>query len=163
MKEFPRTPLILGPLQRLQTLPSHLCTYRGPTQQKLRKDEARTFETLDETGLLSVQTLQPKLMSPPVSALLRSPGRYLIDTDRCRKQISCVLLQQQPDGHDKPIGYWSRSLNTAVHAYGTKDRECLRVVWAVLLLRPYLEDSRFTIRADHDALKWILNLADASR
>ena len=36
----------------------------------------------------------------------------------------------------------------------------MAIVWAVLHLRPYLEGSRFTIRTDHDALKWLMNLRD---
>lgn len=31
-----------------------------------------------------------------------------------------------------------------------------------LLLRPYLEHKRFTIRMDHDSLKWILNLTNGT-
>lgn len=34
------------------------------------------------------------------------------------------------------------------------------VVWAVLRLRPYLEGVSFTFRTDHEALRWILNMAD---
>lgn len=40
--------------------------------------------------------------------------------------------------------------------------ECLAVVWAVLMIRPCLKESGFTIRTDHDALGSILNMADAT-
>lgn len=30
------------------------------------------------------------------------------------------------------------------------------------MLRPYLEEAKFTISIDHDLLKWILSLADAT-
>lgn len=30
------------------------------------------------------------------------------------------------------------------------------------MLRAYIEGKRFTIRADHDSLEWILNLSDAT-
>lgn len=64
---------------------------------------------------------------------------------RVTEKVCFVLLQQQLDGHDQPIGYWSRSLNAAESAYDTTPRERLAVVWAVLLLLPYLKGSRFTI------------------
>lgn len=101
-------------------------------------------------------------MSPLVLILLRSEGRCTVGTDACDKQVHCVLLHQQPDGYDKPIGCCSQSLNAAETVYDTTHRECLAVVWAALIMRLYLEDLHFTIRIDHEALKRILNLVDAS-
>ena len=43
--------------------------------------------------------------------------------------------------------------------YATTEKECLPVVWAVSLLRPYLEGIRFIIRTDHAPLRWLLNIA----
>jgi len=34
-------------------------------------------------------------------------------------------------------------------------------VWASLLLRPYVEGTRFTVRTDHAALKWMLHMDGA--
>ena len=38
----------------------------------------------------------------------------------------------------------------------------MAVVWAVTSLRPYAEGTRFTIRTDHDALRWLMTLSDIS-
>jgi hypothetical protein len=34
-------------------------------------------------------------------------------------------------------------------------------VWSITHLRPYLEGVEFTVRTDHQALRWVMNLSDA--
>lgn len=53
--------------------------------------------------------------------------------------IECVVLQKQLDGYKKHIDYGPQTLTDAERSYDTADRECLSVVWQVLLPRPYLE------------------------
>lgn len=77
-------------------------------------------------------------------------------------QVGCVLLQQQKDGTNQPIGYWSYSANQAQRPYDTTHRKFHAVASAVLLLRLYVEETISTIRTDHDSLKCILNLSDAT-
>lgn len=43
----------------------------------------------------------------------------------------------------------------------TTRRKSLAIVWAVLHFRPYLEGHLLTIHTDHDAQRWILNIADS--
>lgn len=109
-----------------------------------------------------METLQNRLTQPPTLALPCRNGKYTVKTDACDRQVGCVLLQEHSYGTTRLVGYWSRSLNKAEKAYDTTHRECLAVVWAVLMLRYYLEGARFTIRTNHDALRWILNMADAT-
>jgi len=59
------------------------------------------------------------------------------------------------------VALWSRSLNAAERNYNTTERECLAVVWASLLLCLYVEGTRFTVRTDHAALKWVLHMDGA--
>ena len=127
----------------------------------LQKDRPTTFDDLADDERQSFLELKKRLVSPPVFALPRPNGRYVIDTDACEYQVGCVLLQEQ-EGQLHPIGYWSRSLTKAERAYDTTQRECLAVVWAIFTLRPYLEMKQFTLRTDHDSLRWILNLSDAT-
>ena len=134
----------------------------APLNDKLRKGEPARFHTLNQAESDAFAELKERLTSPPVLALPRRDGHLTLDTDACARQLGCVLLQTQPDGTDRPLGYWSRSLSSAERNYDTTERECLAVVWSVLLLRPYLEHARFTVRTDHSPLKWLLNLKDCS-
>ena len=72
--------------------------------------------------------------------------------------MGCALLQQQDDGILHPVGYWSKSLSDTQRRYSTTEKECLSVFWAISLLRPYLEGTRFTVRTDHNSLTWILSI-----
>lgn len=84
-----------------------------------------------------------------------------LDTVTCEVEVGCVLLQNKPGKPTTPIGYWSSSFTSANRVHDTTQRECTDIVWAVLLLRPYLEGTRITIRTSHDSLKWILNMSYA--
>ena len=59
------------------------------------------------------------------------------------------------------VVYWSRTLNAAERNYSTTQREFLAIVWDITQLRPYLQGVYFTVRTDHHALRWVLNLAEA--
>lgn len=48
---------------------------------------------------------------------------------------------------------WTR----AGQAYNSTHSGFLAVLWALLLLRPSLKESRFTICTDRDSIRWILN------
>ena len=72
-----------------------------------------------------------------------------------------MLLQEQPEESTRPVGYRSRSLNAAERNYSTTERECLAVVWASLLLRPYTEGTCSTVRTYNAALKWMLHMDGA--
>ena len=39
--------------------------------------------------------------------------------------------------------------------YGTTEKECLAIIYAVLHFRPYLYGREFTLISDHEPLKWI--------
>ena len=114
--------------------------------------------------MTAFESLKDKLVNPPILTLPKAnfpkANRPLIlDTDACDHQLGCVLLQQQEYSKTwLPLGFWSRNLSSDEKNYHTTNKECLAVVWAVLSLRPYLEGTRFLIRTNHDALKWLLNL-----
>ena len=134
----------------------------APLNRKLEKNQPFTFGTITGTDYEAFQELKTKLISPPILALPRHGYKYTLDTDACVYQVGCTLLQEQPNGDKLPVGYWSRSLTKAEKNYSATERECLAIVWGILTLRPYLEGVRFTVRTDHNPLKWILNIADTA-
>jgi len=104
------------------------------------------------------EELKRRLTSRPILALPRSTGAYVLDTDASDYQVDCVLTQEQPDETYKPVGYWSCSITEAEKNYSTTEKVCLAVVWALFMLRPYVQGTRFIVRTDHSALRWMLHM-----
>jgi len=119
--------------------------------------------TLSDEALGAFEELKRRLTEAPILALPRRQGTYTLDTDASAGQVGAVLVQEQPDQFTRLVGYWSGSLNAAELNYSTTERECLAVVCASLLLRPYVEGTRFTVRTDHAALKWMLHMDGAHK
>ena len=95
-------------------------------------------------------------MSPPVLAFPTLDRLYTVETDANADQLGCILLQEQEDKSLRPVGYFSKTLTPAERNYDTTERECLAIIWAVVLLRPYLDGTDLILRTDHDSLKWFL-------
>ena len=133
----------------------------APLNALLAKGTPPQLGPLPSAAITAFNLLRERLLSPPVLALPRAEGALWLDTDASDGQLGCCLIQNQPDGKPLPLGYWSRTLNAAERNYSTTEKECLAIVWAVTHLRPYLEGTEFTVRTDHHALRWVMNLSDA--
>ena len=67
--------------------------------------------------------------------------------------MRAVLSQLSKEGVEHPICYASRSCNPAEHNYNSFDGECLAVVWATNMFRPYPFGNSFTLVTNHEPLK----------
>jgi RNase H-like domain found in reverse transcriptase len=133
----------------------------APLNILLRKGETPQLSPLSPEQVFAFDTLRASLVHPPILALPRIEGAFTPDMDASDHQLGCCILQEQPDGTQKPFGYWSRGFTSADKNYSTTEKECLEIVWAILDLRPYLEGQKFIIRNDHHSLRWNLNSSDA--
>jgi RNase H-like domain found in reverse transcriptase len=93
---------------------------------------------LNENQRRAFNKLRDVLIHPPILTLPKEGKKFTLDVDAGDYQIGACLLQEQEDGSLLPCGYYSRTLNTAERNYSTPEKECLAVVWGILLLRPYL-------------------------
>jgi len=64
-------------------------------------------------------------------------------------------LEQEENGIRRPVAYYSRKLSPAEQRYTTRERECLAVKQCLLVWRHYLLGAPFTVRSDHESLKWL--------
>lgn len=103
--------------------------------------------------------LKRTLVSAKIMAYPRDEGEYILDTDACGTSIGCVLSQVQ-DGVERVIAYSSKTLAKAERNYCVTERELLAVKYFIAYHKTYLLGRKFTVRTDHQALKWLYSLKE---
>lgn len=131
----------------------------SPLLKLLRADQEFIFT---ESCRLAFNTLRAELCSDRVLMFPNFAKPFFLTTDACDYAIGGVLEQLDDNNQRRPIAYASRTLNSAEKNYSTIEKELLAIVWAVKHFRPYLYGRKFTIRTDHQPLKWLFNLKDPS-
>jgi transposase InsO family protein len=96
-------------------------------------------------------TLKEKVTTAPVLAHPNFNHPFTIETDGSVKGLGAVLTQTI-GGKTKPVMYCSRSLKGAEARYTPYERECLALVWATDVLRPYLLGAAFKVITDNYAV-----------
>ena len=135
----------------------------SPLSDMLRKNTCKDWHNPTKEQLRSFEDLKARLTVPPTLALPKANRSYLINTDASAYAIGAVLLQQQDK--DDPtswatVGYWSKTLTNDQRNYSATERECYAVVRATLSLTPYIEGTKFVVRTDHNALRWMMTTND---
>ena len=105
----------------------------------------------------SFSQLKNALTSAPILEYPRNDAQYTLDCDCSSYGMEAVLSQKQ-DGVERVISYFSKSLTKAERNYCVTRRELLAVVIAVKHYHHYhyLYGTRFIIRTNHSALRWLL-------
>ena len=96
------------------------------------------------------ESLKTSLITAPVLAVPDFAKPFEIEADASDFCLGAVLLQ---DGH--PIAYESRTFIPAERNYPTGERELCAVVHALKIWRCYLWGNRFTVKSDHEPLKYL--------
>jgi len=108
------------------------------------------FETLKR-----LLTESPILKAPDFSKTFR------LHTDASKVAIGSVLNQEH-EGKEYPVAYYSRKLRGAELNYAVSEIEALAVVDSVKHFHPYLAGYHFIIITDHTALKYIFKNKNSS-
>ena len=71
--------------------------------------------------------------------------------------VGAVLAHRMPDWSERPVGFASRSLNTAKRNYAQLEREGLACVFGIKRFHSYLFGHPFELVTDHKPLLALLN------
>jgi len=105
------------------------------------------------------ENLKAALTSPPILAMPRDTGEFILDTDASDVIIGAVLSQCQ-DGVEGVVAYTSRSLDAREKNCCATRKELLAVVHFVRYFKQYLLGRTFCVRTDHAALTWLRHTSD---
>ncbi|EZG42705.1 putative gag-pol polyprotein, partial [Gregarina niphandrodes] len=84
-------------------------------------------------------------------------GEYVIETDASELGVGAVLKQVQ-EGTEVPIEFASKKFNPTESRWDTRERELFAVKWAVEKWRDYVGLAHFTVRTDHNNLRYLTNV-----
>ena len=120
---------------------------------RLTAKTTEKFKWSHDCGL-AFRTLKEKLVSAPVLAFPCFEQKFVLDCDASDYGLGAVISQRQ-DETEQVIAYASRVLEDREHRYSTTKKEMLAMVYAIKHFRHYLYGRPFTVRTDHNALKWL--------
>lgn len=108
---------------------------------------------------LAFDTIKSQLISAPILAYPDFNLSFKLTCDASLVGIGSILSQIQ-EGKEKVIGYASRTLSRPERNYSTTERECLAIVHACKIFRPYIYGNQVQVITDHAALQWLFKQKD---
>ncbi|XP_061564077.1 uncharacterized protein K02A2.6-like [Cololabis saira] len=127
----------------------NLSTILAPVHKLLRKD------TKWQWGKEQVDSFQhsKQLMQSAEVLVHYDPEKDLVlSCDASPHGVGAVLSHRMPNGTERPIGFVSRTLNSAERNYSQLDKEGLAVIFGVNRFHKYIFGRPFTIVTDHKPL-----------
>ncbi len=113
--------------------------------------KTQTFKWTDQCQT-AFETLEEYLSKAPVLVRAQPHQSFILTTNASNTHVGGVLSQTQNDGETKPLGYFSKKLNSTEGRYSATYKEALAVILACCHFHHYLWGTKFTILTDHQPL-----------
>uniref|UniRef100_A0A1A8P496 CCHC-type domain-containing protein n=1 Tax=Nothobranchius rachovii TaxID=451742 RepID=A0A1A8P496_9TELE len=106
---------------------------------------------------LAFLALRDLLCCAPVLTAPDLSRPFKLEVDASDAGAGAVLLQEDTDGLDHPICYFSRKFNPAQRNYSTIEKETLALIWSLQHFSVYVGNSAFTtiVFTDHNPLVFL--------
>ena len=125
-----------------------LSTILAPLYALLRQNQSWHWGAAERSAFEAGKRL---LSNPPVLAHFDPKHEVILSADASPIGIGCVLSVITPAG-ERPVAFYSRTLNETERRYSQTDREALAVVAGVRKFHYFLAGRSFRIQTDHKPL-----------
>ncbi len=105
------------------------------------------------------ESLKDALTTAPVLAYPDVDKMFILATDASKESVGAVLSQMH-DGVEKPVAYYSKTLNLHEQRYCITRKEMVAVVYATRKFKPYLWGRPVKLRTDNAAVSFMLHLKE---
>jgi hypothetical protein len=86
----------------------------------------------------------------------------IVDTDASNIGIGGILSQEH-EGVELPVRIYSKALSEAEQRYPTPEKAIMAIVKTINLIKYNLVGREFTVRSDHQPLKYLASVKDMSQ
>ena len=147
-RNVPELQAWLGLINYYSKFLQNLSTVLSPLYRLRRKGEPWVW---DAAAKIAFERAKALLVHPPVLAHFDVRLPVVLACDASPTGIGVVLSQRTAQG-ERPVAFYSRSLNPTEQRYSHTDKEALAVVSGVKKFTYYLAGRPFVIRTDHKPL-----------
>lgn len=113
----------------------------------------------NETTQIAFETLKKILIEEVILEFPNFDLTFYVTTDASDVAVGAVLSQGEIP-NDRPLQFFSRTLNDAQKRYSVIQKELLAIVEAIRAFRPYLYGRFFVLITDHKPLCYLFNMKD---
>lgn len=121
--------------------------------------KSKTFKWTKEAED-AFEQLKIHLTSAPVLVTPNFEKSFVIQCDASKVGIGGVLAQEDDEGVERPISFFSYKLNQAEKNYSITELECLAALKSIEKFREYVEGHTFKVITDHASLQWLMRQGD---
>ncbi len=126
----------------------------APISDLTKKDQTNKFTWTDEAEK-AFQKIKEALSTNPILMSPDDRKPYLLQTDASGRGLGAVLNQEDDEGNQRPVAYFSRKLKDRETRYHGTQLECLALVDAVHHFPVYLSGKKFRVQTDSRALTYL--------
>lgn len=162
IKEYPRPRTV----KHIQSFLGLCCYFRRyvqkfskiskPLTTLLKKEQPFIWTDLQQNAF---DKLKEALAQEVVLAFPNFEEIFYVTTDASNMAIGAMLSQGELP-HDRPIYFFSKTLNDTQKKYSRIHKELLAIVEAIKAFRVYLYGRFFVLITDHKALTYLFNMKD---
>jgi transposase InsO family protein len=143
----------LGTVKYFSQFVPHLADIAEPLFRLTRKNAIWNWSADCE---LAFKQLKGAVVSKPCLQFFNTRWPTFVCCDSSAEAIGACLLQEDNQGHRRPVAFCSRTLNETERKYSASEREALACIFACERWHYYLHGRKFELQTDHSALQTLL-------